>query len=133
MKLTKIGAGIAEEITWQENTLGSKLVGQGSRGPMDLDWPAVLRDDRWASYRHEIDAARDQVVKELTSSGHVTSESDHRLRDAVQKLNVDFAQYWTAWIRNDAHGGNWGWNTTESVAARNTSRAVIMPVNSSSS
>ncbi len=107
-EFTRVEPALVDQITWQENTLGSNLVGQGNRGPLDLDWPAILKEERWETDRKGVDDARQQATTELNSSSGVKPETDSRLRSAVGTLNADFATYRANWIREEMHRENWG-------------------------
>jgi hypothetical protein len=96
---TRVDPALAEQIIWQENVMGAKLVGQGSRGPLDMDWPAVLREDRWKEHRQLCDNAIKRAVEEIASSSGLSSKTDARLRAAIAALRTDFADYRGEWIR----------------------------------
>jgi hypothetical protein len=104
---TRVTRELAEEITWQENVLGAKSVGQGSRGLLDLDWPVVLREDRWKEQRQRCDDARKKALAEIRALSHMSTESDKELREAIADLNVEFAKYRRERVGGDHAGGVW--------------------------
>jgi hypothetical protein len=105
---TKVDPALVEEITWQENVAGVKLVGQGSRGPLDMDWPAVLHEERWREHRERCDNVAKRALQELGTSSGLSAKTDAELRAAIAALNADFADYRGEWIRTQhpsADGG----------------------------
>ncbi len=100
-ELLAVEKRLADEITLQDNTLGAKICFQGSRELLDLDWPPVLREDRWKEYRAEFEEARKSALAEVALSGYVSDGTDHRLRAAVQKLNRDFTDYRKDWFQGE--------------------------------
>lgn len=103
-ELIRVDKALAEEITWQDNTLGAKSIGQGNRGVLDLDWPTILREERWNSYRARIDEGRKKALAEIFSSTAVSTEVDADLRTAVADLNTDFAAFRSDWVESDHPG-----------------------------
>ena len=86
----------------QDNTATSaKIVRQGSKGPLELEWPAVLREDRWAGHRKRVEAARDRALDQLATTTGISPEADAELRNAVTKLNTDFKAYRDGWVLNE--------------------------------
>jgi hypothetical protein len=104
-EFTKVDQALADEVISQDNTQGPKLVRQGNRGPLELDWPSVLRDERWAAARQKVESARDRALNELGSTSGLSPEADADLRSAVAELNAEFSKYRADWIRNDYRSG----------------------------
>ena len=98
---TRVTRELAEEITWQENVAGAKVVAQGNGGPLDLDWPAVLREERWKEQRQRFDDARKKALDEIASASGLTTESEKELREAISALNVEFHKYRQEWVASE--------------------------------
>jgi len=96
--MIKVDRDLADEIALQDDISGAKTVWQGNRGPLDLDWPAILRDDPWKSYRDRFGEARKKALDEITSSAVVSNDTDRELRQVVADLNTSFAEYRRDWV-----------------------------------
>jgi predicted nucleic acid-binding Zn-ribbon protein len=98
---TNVDSALAEQITWQDNVTGAKLTGEGSKGPLDLGWPSVLREERWKEHRKQFEDARDKALAELSSPAGLSPESDLELRESIASLNAAFAAYRRDWTSSD--------------------------------
>ncbi len=105
--IIEVNRALFDEIKWKDNTLGAAGVGQGNRGPLEgLDWPPILREERWKPYRDHIDDARSRATADIKSSGFITEKTDVDFRGAVNELNKDFAEFRSKWCSNNQAAGN---------------------------
>ena len=87
-------------LGWQDNTLGAKATGKINQDPIDVEWPQILKDPRFAESRHAIEEARERLLTDLRAGKGVSSELEKAMRDAVANLNRDYAEYTKQWIKN---------------------------------
>lgn len=105
-QIDKIDGLILRHLVWQKNTLGFKASGRFNKDPIDVQWPAILKEKTWEDHRLAVEAARKQVLVELDSNPGLSPETDEQLRDAVSSLNAAFSSYRKDWIRrSNATGG----------------------------
>jgi hypothetical protein len=78
--------------------LGAKDSRRGNGDPIDVDWPAALREERWDSHRLAVEEARNRVLEEMATTEGLTPEADRQLRHAVSSLNTAFVAYRSAWF-----------------------------------
>jgi hypothetical protein len=93
----QIGEEIFNHLTVQSKLLGAKDSRRGNDGPIDVDWPAVLREDRWTGYRGAIEKARTRVLSEMATTDGLSPAADEQLRKAVGSLNAAFVAYRREW------------------------------------
>jgi hypothetical protein len=91
---------LLSHLSWQENTLGAKAGGKLNQDPIDINWPKVLQEARWAENRQAIEKARESILTGLRSGKGVSAELEEQIRDAVGQLNTDFAAYFKQWVQN---------------------------------
>ena len=72
----KIDADLLGRLIYKEKTLGAKRSGRFNRSPIDVEWPAILRENRWAKHRQRIEDARTQALAELASSQGLSQDTD---------------------------------------------------------
>jgi hypothetical protein len=88
--------------------LGAKDSRRGNDGPIDVDWPAVLREDRWDSHRLAIENARSRVLSEMATTDGLSSAADAQLREAVGALNAAFVAFRRGWCGQPHATGTMG-------------------------
>lgn len=104
----KIDQDLLRRLSYQENTLGSKISGKFNQDPLDLDWPPILREPMWDSYRTTLAEVRDELLTELKSGNGVLPATDVRIREAIASLNAAFAKYRREWTQKAAKSdGDW--------------------------
>ncbi len=88
------------KLSWEQNLLGAKSSGAFNKDPGDVEWPQILRDERWAESRHAVEEARARVLDELKAGRGVTTDLEKALCNAIATLNSDYAQFSKQWIKN---------------------------------
>ncbi len=93
----KLSEETFDHITTRSKLLGAQDSRRGNADPIDVNWPAVLRDDRWAAHCAAIEKARAAVLNEMSRTDGVSPATEQQLRDAVGTLNADFIEYRKHW------------------------------------
>jgi hypothetical protein len=93
----KISEETFNRLTIQDKVLGARDSRRGNGDPIDVDWPAVLREERWTKHCTTIEKARARVLAEMSRTEGISPEADQELRDAVGALNKDYAEYRKHW------------------------------------
>jgi hypothetical protein len=101
----QIDLTLFNQLTLEDKTLGAKESRKGNEGPIDIDWPTVLRDPRWVEHCRAVEAARAKVLAELATTTGLSPGTDKELRQAVARLNADFADYRKKWVHGDDTAG----------------------------
>jgi hypothetical protein len=86
-----------DRLTIQDRLLGARDSRRGNGEPLDVDWPAILREPRWVPYCAAVEKARREALNEMATAQGLSPETDRRLRDAVAALNSAFAAYRKEW------------------------------------
>lgn len=84
-KLTK---ETTRHIRYTKGLLGSKLTGRINQGPLDLNWPSVLRQDSFKDSREKIEKLRDQAVAELDQGQPVTAATADSILKEIERLVI---------------------------------------------
>jgi len=95
---TKVDRELAEQLICQENILGPKQAFRLNRQALDLDWPAILKEERWQEDRQRFEDAKKKVFEEISGDG-LTAKTDEELRESISTLNQEFATYRTEWVQ----------------------------------
>ena len=82
----KLPEEVTRHILHRKGLIGSKLSGRLNQGPLNLDWPLVLRADQFKANRVEIEKLRNNVLAEL-KKGHPVSNVT---ADKLLKETEDF-------------------------------------------
>lgn len=89
----------------RDKLLGARDSRHGNADPIDIDWPALLRDKRWDTHRAAVEKARQRVLDEMARTEGITPAADEELRDAIAALNADFRAYRQEWVKQDHEPG----------------------------
>jgi hypothetical protein len=96
---------LLRQLVRKQKSSGATVIGRFNQDPIDVDWPPFLREERWAEHRNAIEAARKQVMVELSQGYGVSSKTDQKMRDAVGRLNSEFNAYKRDWVANFRDAG----------------------------
>jgi hypothetical protein len=88
---------IFSHLTIQSKGLGTRDSRVGNGELIDIDWPPVLREDRWAAHRSAVEKARAAALDEMSRTDGISAAADRALRDAVAALNADYVEYRKHW------------------------------------
>ncbi|CAL1125396.1 unnamed protein product [Cladocopium goreaui] len=102
---TLVDGDLLKHLSYQSKTLGAKAVGRFNDAPMDINWPAELKHERFEKHRSMIETGRDSLLNQLGSNQGITPELEAQLREAVAVLNRDFQQYRKEWIQSPPSSG----------------------------
>jgi uncharacterized protein YeaO (DUF488 family) len=97
--LSKIDEDTLRHLIIVTNTLGAAASGHFNEDPINVHWPAALREERWTAQCQEIEKLRAQVLNDIKAGQGVSPQLDQELRDAVGQLNQDFTEFRRQWTR----------------------------------
>jgi len=78
--------GTTRHIRYQRGLSGSKLAGRLNEGPLDLEWPSVLRQSHYEVLVKLVETRRDRIVALLQNKQPIDGKTADELLDAVQEL-----------------------------------------------
>lgn len=97
--LSKIDEDTLRHLIIVTNTLGAAASGHFNEDPINVHWPAALREERWTAQCQEIEKLRAQVLNDIKAGQGVSPKLDQELRDAVGQLNQDFTEFRRQWTQ----------------------------------
>jgi hypothetical protein len=97
--LSKIDQDTLRHLIIVTKTLGAAASGHFNEDPINIDWPAALREKRWSAQCQAIEKLRAQVLNDIKAGQGVTPELDQEIREAVGQLNADFTKFRQQWTR----------------------------------
>ncbi len=97
--LSRIDEDVLRHLQIATNTLGAAASGHFNEDPINVRWPAALREKRWTAQCQAIEKLRAQLLNDIKAGQGVSPELDKELRDAVGQLNKDFTEFRQQWTR----------------------------------
>lgn len=82
----QIDEDTTRHIRYQRGLVGSKLVGRLNEGPLDLEWPSVLRQSHYEVLVKTVEMCRDRIVTLLKNKQPVDGKTADELLDTVQEM-----------------------------------------------
>lgn len=91
--IAQVDADVLARLLWQGKTTGAKSTSRFNGNPLDVEWPSLLREERWTKYRLAIEKSFRQAQLELSTSSGLQVKTAQQLRDTVRSLNEEFNRY----------------------------------------
>jgi clan AA aspartic protease (TIGR02281 family) len=85
-KVTLINPQDLAQIRYQQGLSGPKLSGRLNEEPLDTNWPAILRSEKFRPYTGDIEKRRAEVLAQLRNKKSISPKSADGLLDAANNL-----------------------------------------------
>jgi hypothetical protein len=82
----KLTPQLIKRIQTSQGLTGPKIAGRINQGPLQLEWPLVLRSSRYKSHRDEITKLRNKAVEKLKEGNGLDLDAVLELKQAVDQL-----------------------------------------------
>lgn len=77
---------VTRHIVHEKGLMGNKLSGRLNQGPLNLNWPRVMRDDQFKTQRTQIERLRDELIAGLKKGDPVNLKTADELLKQAEKL-----------------------------------------------
>jgi hypothetical protein len=89
---TKLSEYDCSRIKCLQGVAGPKMAQSVAGDPMPLDWPFLLRGDRYKEHRAAIEAGKQRAIQEIVTAGGMVPKTFEELTEDIERLASAFAK-----------------------------------------
>jgi hypothetical protein len=105
--------GVIRHVRYTRGLNQVQETGRLNKGPLDLEWPRILRREEFSAAREAIQKSRDAAVSELKAGGPVSNATADQLLSGVKRLSKQVSDARLAWMKTGPPEESVSWRGAE--------------------